>query len=192
MSWRRGHLLLAGLLLFILTVQIDRVFFATEEGPVFFVREPGNVIVELGTGFPKRHVHQIFDGSSWRDVIKLTDARLPPDFVEMPSLDATAREGQRIDLDVKNNIIKGLSISWLPAAKRVSMGIPLHPDRMSLADWDFLPGVGEKMALKIDNNRQKYGEFGSFSALQRVPGIGKKRLTSWNQYFFPNNKALTD
>lgn len=65
----------------------------------------------------------------------------------------------------------------------MAMGISLNPDRMSRADWTALPGVGPTLAERIENERQKNGEFGSLDALNRVLGIGKKRLDLWRKFF---------
>ncbi|MCP3177174.1 helix-hairpin-helix domain-containing protein [Desulfuromonas sp. KJ2020] len=54
---------------------------------------------------------------------------------------------------------------------------------MSLADWTVLPGVGPKLAERIEKDRQKNGDFGSLEALQRVKGIGPKRINSWKFFF---------
>jgi competence protein ComEA len=187
-----GHLLLTGVLLLALGMQIDRVFFSHEEDPVFFIREPGNRVIELGSGFPEQGIHQIIDGSTWRDVIKLTMMPIPREMKTLSITNTVVQDGQKIDLVLKNDILKGLSVSWMSAARRVALGIPLHPDRMDLLDWQFLPGIGERTAQKIVSDRQNNGDFVEFSRLMRVQGIGKKRLTSWNQYFFPKEAALNN
>jgi len=71
----------------------------------------------------------------------------------------------------------------MPASHRIVMGIPLHPDQMSRDDWIALPGVGPALADRIEKDRQKNGELGSYAALARVNGIGKKRLDGWKKFF---------
>ena len=186
MSKNSGQLLLIGFLLIILSVNMFRTFFPVEESPVFFMRQPGKLLIELGYGFPEKGIHQFIDGTVRRDVIKLTDLGLLPSLDSSPDLNKDLIDGERIDLEIKNTMIEGLRVSWMSAGKRVAAGVPLHPDRMNERDWQLLPGIGESMAQRIEINRQKYGDFGSFSALARVPGIGKKRLNAWNQYFFSN------
>jgi competence protein ComEA len=63
------------------------------------------------------------------------------------------------------------------------MAIPLHPDRMNINDWTFLPGIGAALAERIENDRQENGDFGSLDALIRVKGIGKKRISNWIEFF---------
>ena len=71
----------------------------------------------------------------------------------------------------------------MPARQRLALGIPLHPDRMSREDWVALPGIGERMALRIEEDRQKYGDYGRLEALQRVKGIGPAKLKALEPYF---------
>jgi 2-isopropylmalate synthase len=70
----------------------------------------------------------------------------------------------------------------------VVLGIPLHPDRMSRADWIALPGIGEQLATRIEVDRQKYGEFGRLEALERVKGIGPAKLQALRPYFVAGDK----
>ncbi len=71
----------------------------------------------------------------------------------------------------------------MSAGKRIALSIPLHPDRMDLDDWSALPGIGAKLAARIETDRQKNGEFGTFENLARVKGIGQKSLSRWQKYF---------
>ncbi len=179
-----GQSLLVCLLLILLVINTGRAFFAGEEGPVFLPVEPGGTMVELGAGFSRQGIYQFIDGAPLADVILLTNYRPGDGLAGGKRFDARLEPGQRIDLEINNDIIKGLRITWMSSAKRIALGIPLHPDRMCEEDWEVLPGIGEKMARRIEESRQKYGEFGAFDRLIRVQGIGKKRLSHWNQYFF--------
>ena len=92
-------------------------------------------------------------------------------------------DGQRLMLIKKNNIVTDVACDWMPAAQRIALGIPLHPDRMQPTDWKVLPGIGEKLAWKIENDRQINGDFGSLNALTRVPGIGISVITSYSIHY---------
>jgi competence protein ComEA len=78
----------------------------------------------------------------------------------------------------------------MPARQRLALGITLHPDRMSRDDWQMLPGIGEKLAAQIEADRQKYGDFGSFEALDRVKGIGPAKLKALRPFFVSDAKSL--
>lgn len=182
----RGQLLLIGVLLVISAMTTSRTFFLSEESPAFLLTEAGKVTVELADGFPDQGIHQFIDGATRLDVINLTAMEISSEIDWLGGDNIPLRSGERLALSEKTTISKEVRVSWMTAAKRVALGIPLHPDRMNQEDWTVLPGIGASMAEKIEKNRQKYGEFGSFENLKRVPGIGAKRLSSWNQYFFGN------
>ena len=183
MKHRSGQLLLIVLLLSLFAVHLGRVLFQ-EKDPAFFIEKPPGLLVELGAGFPEPAIHQFIDGKTWMSVIELTGWEVSPSVATLDTLQVQICTGQKVDLELKNDTITGLSVSWMSAARRIALGIPLHPDRMSESDWQILPGIGEKLARRIALDRQKNGEFGTLQALTRVPGIGEKRLSSWNQYFF--------
>jgi competence protein ComEA len=183
-SRNSGTLLLIGFLLIILAFNMSRALFHAENSPVFLSEQVNLLPVELASGFAQQGIHQYIDGLLWLDVIKLTELSLDESLRSSRVLNRPIKGGERVDLIVKSDIIKEVRVSWMSAAKRVALGIALHPDRMSEEDWQVLPGIGRKLAEKIEQNRQKYGEFGAVQNLLRVPGIGKGRLTSWNQYFF--------
>nr|WP_283775430.1 helix-hairpin-helix domain-containing protein [Desulfuromonas sp. CSMB_57] len=54
---------------------------------------------------------------------------------------------------------------------------------MTLRDWEALPGIGPKLAERIEEDRQKNGDFGVWSEVQRVKGIGPRRIEALEKYF---------
>jgi competence protein ComEA len=60
----------------------------------------------------------------------------------------------------------------------------LHPDRMSFDDWQFLPGIGEALARRMELNRQENGDFVSLEGLLRVKGVGIKSIERWRIFFY--------
>jgi competence protein ComEA len=105
---------------------------------------------------------------------KIAEMGLPERNLESgDTIEAVARDQQHIEIIVYK----------MKARERMLLGIPLHPDEMDLADWEALPGVGPKLAKTIMDNRQKYGDLGSFNSLRRVPGLGGKKLNALKRYF---------
>ena len=54
---------------------------------------------------------------------------------------------------------------------------------MNPANWASLPGIGAHLAALIETDRQNYGDFGSFAALERVKGIGPAKLRTQCLFF---------
>jgi len=151
--------------------------------PVFFPEARNFVYVELVGGGLSPGVYQFNDGLTPRDVIKLTAAWDMAHFSDGPAWSNPLCDGESLGIAKKDREIKLLHRRWMMASQRMALGIALHPDRMSRTDWYALPGVGPNLAERIENDRQKNGEFGSLDALSRVPGIGKKRLDHWKMFF---------
>jgi competence protein ComEA len=151
-----------------------------ETFPAFLSKSEKNFYVELVFADESGGVYQINDGSTLCDVIKLTgtDAALNSSDCRIPLVN-----GERIFLQKKAHRVKVVEKGWMAAGQRVALSIPLHPDRMKGHDWLFLPGIGERLAERIQQDRQINGEFGGLKRLTRVKGIGQKRVMSWQKFF---------
>lgn len=132
-------------------------------------------------------LYQFYDGSKLADVIKLTEGASKKRQISKSLHDQTIISGEIIKVVEFNREYYQVERSWLSARHRMLMQIPLHPDRMTSLDWETLPGIGSKLAAAIEIDRQKNGDFGEFSALKRVKGIGPKKLEAWQEYFIEKN-----
>ncbi len=183
MRYQAGTTLLVIALLAWLGVEWSRPLFRPREArpaPAVF---PLLMPIFLGDGFPQPGVHQISDGETLRSVIRLTDLPLAPDLAASPCLDVFLIPGQGFDLVLKKSVITDIMPFWMPAGQRLALAIPLHPDRMVVKDWEVLPGAGPALARQIELDRQKYGDFRSLEGLQRVKGVGPKRIAAWRDFF---------
>lgn len=177
--------LLFGVAVFLfLILLLSRGALPPQEPPVFSVQSSGGVRVLLGAGFPQPGVHQFSDGMTIRDVIKLTGVAAEGG-METPGGggDAEIVDGLALATAVSGPNQGKIEAGWMPARQRMALGIPLHPDRMSREDWVALPGIGEKLAVQIEIDRQNYGDFGRLEALERVKGIGPAKLKTLQPFF---------
>jgi competence protein ComEA len=167
-----------------LALLLSRGSLPRQASPAFSVAAPGGVQVLLGEGFPNPGVHQFSDGITMRGVIELTglDPELSGQLLSADQ-DAGLVDGMALRIASSTATGKGVEQSWMPARQRLALGIPLHPDRMSRDDWQTLPGIGAKLAAQIELDRQRYGDFGSFAALDRVKGIGPAKLKALRPFF---------
>ena len=152
--------------------------------PNFSVEPVSGIRVLLGEGFPEPGLHQYSDGMTVGSVIELTGlAARHPELLTDPVAGHRLDDGATLDIIEKQEESPVVSMGWLPARQRLSLGITLHPDRMSRDDWVSLPGIGEKLAAQIELDRQKYGDFGNLAALERVKGIGPAKLKALQPFF---------
>ena len=183
--------LLFGVVVFAAVVLLlSRGVLLPQDSPAFSLESPAGVQILLGSGFPSPGVHQFSDGMTLGDVIKLTAGagvlpeKLTPAVENLEVVDGMAlriddsRGSERIEQD------------WMPARQRLALGIPLHPDRMSRDDWVALPGIGEKLAIQIEHDRQMFGDFGRFEALDRVKGIGPAKLKTLQPFFVSEDNHM--
>lgn len=171
------------LLMLFAVFSLSRQVFREEKPPAFFILPEPGILVGLGEGFPRQGIRQINDDSRPGDVIALTFLEGGASVPNYKGEDERIVHGEILSLTFLDAEKATLSRSWLPAAQRVALSIPLHPDRMTLDDWTVLPGIGPKLAERIEIDRQKNGDFNSLDALRRVSGIGPKRIDRWRNFF---------
>lgn len=175
--------------LFVLVVFVSLLLLLGRESstlddfPAFLPLKDNSFHVELSgaTDFPG--VYQINDGSSLLHVINLTNAGAGEKFLRSVALKVPLEDGERIEILKKELKNRSFRRGWMTASHRVSMGIPLHPDRMSFEDWQFLPGIGETMARRLILDRQENGDFMNLEGLLRVKGVGEKSIERWRIFF---------
>lgn len=180
----RGTGLILLLLLFVAILHYSRWAFP-EWGslPAVMRLQPQLATVAVADSDGRYRLYQFHDGGKLGDVIKMTDkfsaeGKLPEKLHTTPIFSGevvkvTKVEGESFQVDR----------SWLSARHRILLQIPLHPDKMTVLDWETLPGIGPKLATAIEYDRQKNGDFNEFLALDRVKGIGVKKLEAWQEYF---------
>jgi len=166
-----------------LTLLLSRVSLPQEEAPALRLPAPAGVWVELGDGFARPGVHQFSDGTTLDDVIKLTERRSQGSAAGFLEETVPLVSGERLDLSHPDKKVTVFQRSWMTASARITLGVPLHPDRMSRTDWLALPGVGPRLAERIEMDRQINGEFGGLGGLVRVSGVGPGKIKSWVKFF---------
>ena len=79
-----------------------------------------------------------------------------------------------IDADVTESLHK--KEGKKPRKKKAVVRFPLHINTATAEELCALKGVGPKLAEKIIAFRELHGPFTGGASLQKVPGIGKKKL----------------
>ncbi len=65
-----------------------------------------------------------------------------------------------------------VSFGIMSGAHLIALGLRIPLNRATVDDLMALPGVGERLAIKIVNHRDQNGGFGSYDDLLGVPGLG--------------------
>ncbi|MGH7849441.1 MAG: ComEA family DNA-binding protein [Thermodesulfobacteriota bacterium] len=93
-----------------------------------------------------------------------------------------------IDDELKNGdkvIIKGgekARTVRISGIKSIPLGVPIGINSATAEDLEALPGIGEKLALRIVSYRNENGRYKHMDALLEVNGMGKKKLSRIKPY----------
>lgn len=143
----------------------------------------GGVMVRIDGDVAKKGIHKFYDGETLMTAIKMT----APDVVPAASEKDILQEKlpHAVVITVRNDQADGASFVVKPMNINdlMLLCIPLDPDLLTLSEWEALPGIGRSLGWAIINNRQTNGAFGSVTALERVPGVGKGILNKIIKHF---------
>jgi competence protein ComEA len=186
----RGGWLLLLLILGMTVYDLGWISFLREKSPALFLStHKGAQILLMNTETEIDGVHQFIDAQQLLDVIKLAELTLSPS-LHQRLLDADwLKDGKCLNFIANDRRLDAVEFGYMPAALRMSLGVPLDVNQMSAVDWDDLPGVGASLALRIETDRQKNGEYVSLDDLMRVKGVGIQRIEKWRS-FFMKSKVL--
>jgi competence ComEA-like helix-hairpin-helix protein len=89
------------------------------------------------------------------------------------NLDTDLKSGDRIIVEDYQTVIGNIS-----GRKRISLGVPIGINSASLKDLTSISGIGEELAGRIIDYRNKHGRIYSIEELDNVEGIGKIKLAA--------------
>jgi competence protein ComEA len=144
----------------------------------FAIEKPGTIAVEIAGESGRNGVYFIPMGTplaGFLDMAGITAA----DINAEPRRAPTLRSATTVTL---LSSPPGISVDPMSADKRLALGIPIDLNRSSFEDLVLVPGIGEKTAGKIVEERGLNGTFGKLEELMRVKGIKEKRLEKLGKY----------
>lgn len=108
-----------------------------------------------------------------------------------PCIDKTFSDAGRVNLsngdiltvefDKNGGVV--IARGSMAAKERIVLKIPLDINKMSVADFDALPGIGPSLAKRIVVFRQNNGGSMYVKQLQSIEGIGEKGYHRLKKYF---------
>lgn len=136
------------------------------------------------TGVPERSgVYRVARGSTCQSVINMALPLSSVTYLPPAAVGRILCDGDVVIVRKDNRETSEVSLGKLTVSQMMLMRIPLDPNRMNIKDWELLPGIGPELARRIVYDRQNNGDFSSFEALERVPGIGPKTLMALREFF---------
>jgi len=179
---RRLGVLLLALAVLMPLLQKSRAVPRREQA-AFLRYTAGSCLVKIAGIGQKDGVYRFYDGVSLLDVNKMTDTSSKVESGIREDAGRHLKNGDMVVFSGSSGNKAEISVKNMTVSERILLGIPLHPDTMSVGDWEALPGIGPALAKAIVNDRQKNGDFHDLEEVIRVPGFGQGKLKSLRVYF---------
>ncbi len=180
----RGGWLLVFIMSGLLVHDLSRSSPPLEVEPAFVLpSRPTHQVLVTGTEGQADGIHQINDAEDLIAAINLTKLEISTKVQQAVVADGRPESGKTYKFKVVRGVIEDVEVTWMPAALRMTLGIPLCVEQMEESDWDDLPGVGSSLARRFSLWRHENDGNETFRDLLKVPGIGKKRMESWSPFF---------
>jgi competence protein ComEA len=89
-----------------------------------------------------------------------------------PESPAKLASGSRVEISPDGHY----RLARMNGAQLVTLGLALEINSATAADLEALPGIGPALAQRIVDYRQRHGPFNKIDDLEKVSGIGPKKL----------------
>jgi len=179
--WRLGLLLLLIVILVPLVIKSRTV---PQKGRAAFLRyTTGCLLVKIAGTVDRDGVYRFPDGATTEDVKIMTEVSGRAAANGGRGMGVKLKNGQLVEILRRGGNRAEIKVKSMSAAELMLLGIPLHPDALTIEDWESLPGIGPSLATAIIIYRQKYGDFGDLDGVLRVPGIGQGKINIVSKYF---------
>jgi len=183
---RAQRIVFLGIIFLILGMQLKSHGTLPVEAPMAFVRYTGTrsmVTVRIQGDVVQPGIYKFSDGEFLMTVTKMTVSGIVSerDINDLTHQKIPNGSVIHISRDTQNYV--QISLHPMKIYDSVLLGVPLHPDRLTAADWEYLPEIGPALAREIIKDRHKNGAFRSIESVQRVPGVGDKKICGLIKYF---------
>ena len=82
---------------------------------------------------------------------------------------------------------KDVIVSEIPAADRLSLGLPIDINQATEDDLLLIKGIGPATAQRILDFRKKINRFKDIKQLMEIKGIKEKKFAELNKYLYVDN-----
>lgn len=162
---------------------------SSEQGTVAFLRDDaGRTTVRISGSPVKPGIYTFPNGTSIESVTKMTVPGKSLGGNGLKLRERLVRDGDVLVFSKIDAEHLDFSLEKMPAREMAVLGILLDANAMGREDFESLPGIGPALAARIISDRQQNGGFATFRELERVPGIGKKRIKELEPFFIRQPK----
>ena len=186
MNERAQRIVFLCIIFFILGMQLKSHGTLPVEASMAFVRYTGTrsmVTVRIQGDVVQPGIYKFSDGEFLMTVTKMAVSGIVAEKDIHDLMHQRIPNGSVIHISRDTQNYLQISLHPMKIYDTVLLGVPLHPDRLTAADWEYLPGIGPALAQEIIKDRHKNGAFGCIESVQRVPGVGNKKIFGLIKYF---------
>jgi competence protein ComEA len=97
-------------------------------------------------------------------------------------MDSPLKTGTRVEVGASEQKHDRFTISSMDPATKFVLGIPIPLNQADAAVLAMIPGISESLAHRIVLFRNTQGSFRSFNDVNRVKGVGPKKLERLSSY----------
>jgi competence protein ComEA len=144
----------------------------------FAVEKPGTIAVEIAGESGRNGIYFIPRGTTVAAFLDMAGITADYGIGEVKRFGAL-KSATTVTLPP---MFSGVSVGTMAADKRLALGISIDINRATLEELVLIPGIGEKTAERIVEDRQLNGTFRKLEELTRVKGIKEKRLEKFRRY----------
>ncbi len=98
------------------------------------------------------------------------------------------RDGLKIEVLQNEKKQTSVRVGRMAASTRLALNLPIDANLASREELVMVPGIGEKTAGKIIEERNQRGRFRRLEELMEVKGIKQKRLEKLRPYLYVENR----
>lgn len=93
-----------------------------------------------------------------------------------PKQESEIKSGSKIVIATNKDKEGSVYIGLMSGEKHIIFSIPLDINQAAAKDFEALPDIGPKLAERIIETRERLGGFKTIDDLQKVKGVGSKKL----------------
>lgn len=144
-------------------------FEKAEESTVSVKESESKIVVHIAGAVNRPGVYVLPSGSRVYEAIQKAGGETGEADIDSLNLARIVKDGEKIYLPKKGETVKNSG---------EETGRKLNLNSASLEELEELPGIGEELAKRIVDYREKNGPFTSIEEVMNVTGIGRKKFES--------------
>lgn len=182
-EWRRRLVLWLLVLLLFLPLWYNKGCSLNPSGETTaFLHEKDGVVVMVKGSVAHPGVYKFCDAPSVETVIKMAGGPRPLPDEGRELMQKRVSGGDVINITGCDGL-NSLKTERMKTVELIALGLPLSINDMTREDWEKLPSIGPALAAEIERYRQIHGGFATYKELEKVSGIGKRKMETLEAYF---------